>query len=145
MMQSFVGWPQMHLGKSNIGQLVNSFFLTQDLGAFTGDFFTCVFDRNCLHFEFKFHYSLSLRVQITVVRCGTGDKPIPEPMVTVKWFIFVTWFSELTPLSRHDGGASTHCCDVIMGAMASQITSLSIVYSIAHSDTDQRKHQSSAS
>ena len=35
--------------------------------------------------------------------------------------------------------------DVIMGAIASQITSLTIVYSTVHSDTDQRKHQNSAS
>ena len=35
--------------------------------------------------------------------------------------------------------------DVIMGAIASQITSLTIVYSIVYSDTDQRKHQSSTS
>ena len=34
---------------------------------------------------------------------------------------------------------------VIMGTMASQITSLTIVYSIVYSDADQRKHQSSAS
>ena len=33
----------------------------------------------------------------------------------------------------------------IMGAIASQITSLTIVYSAVYSDTDQRKHQSSAS
>ena len=32
-----------------------------------------------------------------------------------------------------------------MGAMASQITSLTIVYSTVYSDTDQRKHQSSTS
>ena len=38
-----------------------------------------------------------------------------------------------------------HYCDVIMGMMASQITSLTIVYSTAHSGTDKRKHQSSAS
>ena len=38
-----------------------------------------------------------------------------------------------------------HYNDVIMGAIASQITSLTIVYSIVYSDTDQRKHQSSAS
>ena len=31
-----------------------------------------------------------------------------------------------------------------MGAMASQITSLTIVYSTVYSDADQRKHQSSA-
>ena len=35
--------------------------------------------------------------------------------------------------------------DVIMGAFASQITSLTIVYSTVYSDADQRKHQSSAS
>ena len=39
----------------------------------------------------------------------------------------------------------THYNDLIMGAIASQITSLTIVYSIVHSDVDQRKHQSSAS
>ena len=32
-----------------------------------------------------------------------------------------------------------------MGAAASQITSLTIVYSTFYSDADQRKHQSSAS
>ena len=38
-----------------------------------------------------------------------------------------------------------HYDDVIMGAMASQITSLTIVYSTVYSGADQRKHQSSAS
>ena len=37
-----------------------------------------------------------------------------------------------------------HHCDVIFGAMASQITSLMIVYSTVHSGPDQRNHQSSA-
>ena len=32
-----------------------------------------------------------------------------------------------------------------MGAITSQITSLTIVYSIVYSDADQRKHQSSVS
>ena len=41
--------------------------------------------------------------------------------------------------------ACTYYCDVIMGAMASQITSLTIVYSTVHSGPDQRKPQSSAS
>ena len=35
--------------------------------------------------------------------------------------------------------------DVIMGTIASQITSLTIVYSTVYSDGDQRKHQSSVS
>ena len=38
-----------------------------------------------------------------------------------------------------------HYNDVIMGPIASQITSLTIVYSIVYSDVDQRKNQSSAS
>ena len=38
-----------------------------------------------------------------------------------------------------------HYSDVIMGTIASQITSLAIVYSTVYSDADQRKHQSSAS
>ena len=40
---------------------------------------------------------------------------------------------------------SCHYNDVIMGAVASQITSLTIVYASAYSGTDQRKLQSSAS
>ena len=38
-----------------------------------------------------------------------------------------------------------HHGDVIMVSIASQITSLTIVYSVVYSDVDQRKHQSSAS
>ena len=38
-----------------------------------------------------------------------------------------------------------HYCDVIMGAMASQITSLKIVYTAVYSGADQRKHQKPAS
>ena len=37
-----------------------------------------------------------------------------------------------------------HYRDVIMGTFASQITSLTIVYSTVYSGADQRKHQSSA-
>ena len=41
-------------------------------------------------------------------------------------------------------GPFYHYSDVVMGAMASQITGVSIAYSIVCSDTDQRKHQNSA-
>ena len=46
-----------------------------------------------------------------------------------------------------DNSARTlfHYDDVIMGAIASLITSLTIVYSTIYSDADQRKHQSSTS
>ena len=38
-----------------------------------------------------------------------------------------------------------HYNDIIMGTIASQITSLTIVYSTVYSGADQRKHKSSAS
>ena len=41
--------------------------------------------------------------------------------------------------------SARHYNDVIMGTMASQITSLTVVYSTVNSGADQRKHQSSAS
>ena len=43
------------------------------------------------------------------------------------------------------GYITQHYNDVIMGTVASQITSLTIVYSTVDSDADQREHQSSAS
>ena len=43
------------------------------------------------------------------------------------------------------GWNPSHYSAVIMGAMASQITSLAIVYSTIYSGADQRKHQSSMS
>ena len=42
-------------------------------------------------------------------------------------------------------GHQQHYGEVIMGAIASQITSLTIGYTTVYSDADQRKHQSSAS
>ena len=47
--------------------------------------------------------------------------------------------------SWHERNFRNHYGDVIMTTIASQITSLSVVYSIVYSDADQRKHQSSAS
>ena len=53
----------------------------------------------------------------------------------------VLWYGNIFP--------DTICCehynDVIMNTMASQITSLTIVYSSIYPDTGQRKYQSSAS
>ena len=40
--------------------------------------------------------------------------------------------------------SQNHYNDVIMGAVASQFTSLTIVLSVVYLDTDERKHQSSA-
>ena len=64
----------------------------------------------------------------------------------------VLWRTSLGPLPRYSliNGQSPqlvwiHYDDVIMGAMASQIPSLTIVYSTVYSGADQIEHQSSAS
>ena len=60
--------------------------------------------------------------------------------VGIKWFLFVS-----TPHCDYTTNNVYHYIDVIMGAMASPITSLMIVYSAVVWGADQRKHQSSAS
>ena len=59
------------------------------------------------------------------------------------------WLITRKPCSIHLRTSSywriPHYNDVIMSAVAYQITSLTIAYSTDHSDADQRKHQSSAS
>ena len=48
-------------------------------------------------------------------------------------------------IQRWDAKPMYHFNDIIISAMASRITSLTIVYSTIHSGEDQRKHQSPAS
>ena len=65
-----------------------------------------------------------------------------------KWRPFCLGLNALLwPLDVLDGLPilNIHYNDVIMTTIASQITSLTVVYSIVYSDADQRKHQSSAS
>ena len=54
-------------------------------------------------------------------------------------------FKCIAPIAQVWPAGDLHYGDVIMGAIASQITSLTIVHSTVYSDADQRKHQSSAS
>ena len=58
---------------------------------------------------------------------------------------FQMHFAERTFLHFGSNFTEVHYIDVIMTVMASQITSLTVVYSTVYSDADQRKHQSSAS
>ena len=63
------------------------------------------------------------------------------------WLTRSQWVNEvtLTRMDQIDIYKTTHYNDVIMTTMASQITSLRVVYSTVYSDANQRKHQSSAS
>ena len=61
---------------------------------------------------------------------------------------FFSWLSSYCHACSHQirhVESYYHYNDVIMRAMASQITSLTIVYSTVYSGADQRKHQGSAS
>ena len=68
--------------------------------------------------------------------------------VCIKWWVavIVGFLSDTAnvpgPTSAED---ATHYIDVTMTTIASQITSLTVVYSTVNSDADQRRHQSSAS
>ena len=68
---------------------------------------------------------------------GIHRSPAHEGTKTSE-YIFI--FDHVLTLIRHK-----HYGDVIMTTMASQIISLTVVYSIVYSGADQRKHQSSAS
>ena len=64
------------------------------------------------------------------------------------WHILIRsiWrFVVTVTASSKPTGNRKHYNEVIMGAMASQITGLMIVYSTVYSGADQRKHRSSAS
>ena len=70
-----------------------------------------------------------------------GDESLPKNMA---WISIVT-FTVFCEMSLPIYAMATHYSDVIMGAMESQITSLTIVCLTVDSGADQRKHQSSAS
>ena len=58
-----------------------------------------------------------------------------------KWIYFIyNSYDQDVPATKFE---PCHYDDVMMSAIASQITSLAIVYSIVYSDADQRKQQSS--
>ena len=75
----------------------------------------------------------------------------PKLSGLLKWYGWDSRYFTFSPLAVAlrwiDGGMNLtrHYCDVIMDAMASQITILTIVYSTVYSDADRRRHQSSAS
>ena len=69
---------------------------------------------------------------------------LPKPVEFIKW----KYMTNLCPYGCCYNAWPTQCNhydDVIMSTIASQITSLTIVYSIVYPGADQSKHQSSAS
>ena len=107
-----------------------------------------------------FNFVLAIPITIKTVlvremhRHHTGDNASLNTKWTnhIKGNMFASFRRCIILTSHKRQGVSNHCQswpthynDVIMGAISSQITSLTIVYSTVYSDADQRKHQSSAS
>ena len=71
----------------------------------------------------------------THLRSTPSNKMLPQPTLTFcrRCLVTLTYWRAI------------YYIDVIMGAMASQITSLTIIYSTVYTGADQRKHQSSVS
>ena len=77
--------------------------------------------------------------------CSTDCRNAVERLYSSElWWAWWAAHMKFTSEGRNQSTGS-HYNDVIMGLIAFQITSLTIVYSIVYSDADQRKHQSSAS
>ena len=88
--------------------------------------------------------------QYLLVSCTYFQKPIEIiiPITVSKIAMFSQIELEMILQSFESTShelCARHYGDVIMDTIASQIPSLTIVYSIAYSDADQRKHESSAS
>ena len=92
----------------------------------------------------------------TILFCNFRPRKCIWKCCLLKWQPFHPWGDEftgndsvltdfLTSWSLWNKHECHHYNDVIMGVMASQITSLTIVYSTVYLGADQRKDQSSAS
>ena len=81
-------------------------------------------------------------VTVTHVRC---DKTYDNSPILRDVVVIMKMYSPNKCYFRNTSDESTHYSDVIMGSIASQITSLTIVYSSVYSGADQRKHQNSPS
>ena len=91
-----------------------------------------------------------MKYLITTRPCRGGAINMPSVCMMAQKYICVTSNQcNRVPLATlsHNTAENTwlHYNDVIMSAVASQITSLTIAYSTVYSGVDQRKHQSSVS
>ena len=98
---------------------------------------------------------LPLAVELFWPMCGYMSQWSVQSLDTLveqaRYIFFIITLVRFPSMQRHMTMVSaneeviTHSNDAIMGAVASQITSLTLVFSTFYSDADQRKHQSSAS
>ena len=93
-------------------------------------------------YKYVYIYTVVILYPISLVWRYTGAKWHISSATRLDIKNVLYQISALIPFMEESPG---HYDDVIMDSIASQITSLTIVYLTVHSGTDQRKHQSSAS
>ena len=103
--------------------------------------FECLFK----HF-FAYPHQRNIKVRATGICRGIPRWPGPMTRKKLPFHYVVMDAQKRISNARHPvvWVSDNHYTDIIMSTMASQITSLTIVYSTVFSDSDQRKHQSSA-
>ena len=79
-----------------------------------------------------------VRNTITVVHCNMAVvvSNIVYIINNIKYFTIFVWYMELVAMENINNNNDNHYCDVRMTAIASQITSLAIVYSTLYSGGD---------
>ena len=103
-----------------------------------------------MHF-LEWKYFIFINISLKYIRGGLdgnwpalvviSTKQLPASLTTSPPTYMYIWMS----LCLHELTRLSHCNDVIMSAMASQITSLAIVYSSVYSGAYQRQYQNSSS
>ena len=97
--------------------------------------FSIVFNEYCFNLDWSLTEFCYQWCNWKYVRIGS-DNCIERNWIELNWVSRVLW---------QWGNFTNHYDDVIMTMLASQITILTVVYSIVYSGVNQRKHQSSAS
>ena len=96
---------------------------------------TCIYEKGN-----KFWFTK--RIQLPSIIITVTQNKLSMEMMGIPILVRQVLYIETTPCFL---SLIIHYNDVIMGSMASQITSLAIVYSAIYWGADQRKHQSAAS
>ena len=126
-------------------------FVNRQVCMFISGNFSCVnftlgFDRQFGYYLIQVYVPSILIVMLSWVSFWLDPSAVPARIsLGILTLLAMTNQMSATSSDAMPRVSLVHYGDVIMGAIASQITSLTIVYSTVYSDADQRKHQSSAS
>ena len=125
----------------NVSQLITHISSDSYTSTQEKDYISCI-----LSYKWIIHSTYNKIVSLLITTSG-------HKIIRTVWSKYILFYHKRTALRLYQLSLNIvviylscyHYNDVIMSTMASQITSLMIVYPAVYSDTGQRKHQSSAS